>query len=482
MKRLPLGGLLALVLLAGCSATAAKSGTTSAPTKDRASTTTTGHSAQQSWPFYGHDLANSRTNLAETTITRTTVGSLRVRWNMARLPGVTATPVVDGGVAYFGDATGTLWAVTVSSGTVLWHTATGAGDVVGSGAIDSASLFFGIGKTLFKVDKATGRVQWRATTNTDPYSQINASPILVGNLVIIGTAQFEEVVGKPPATFRGSIGAFDAATGRQLWNFFTTPNDKTSGGGEGIWSTPCVDESLGLLYVGVGQNISAPTGPLADSLLAIDVRTGKLKWHKQFTRHDVFGLGTFSGKDADVGASPNLWSVDGREMVGVGQKSGFYYALDAATGQLLWAAHLSPGSVFGGALGSAAYVDGAIIASSNVGDTNNAVTNASVVTALDPATGHALWVDHETGVVFGPISAAPGVAFVGTTSNPLGRGPSVGRYLALDTKTGSVLWSFVPPAHAGGGAAIVEGNVLWGYGFALFGPPGKGGLMDFGPS
>ena len=172
----------------------------------------------------------------------------------------------------------------------------------------------------------------------------------------------------------------------------TTPNDSTSGAGEGVWSTPAVDSKLGLLYVGTGQNISEPTGPLADSLLAIDYKTGVLKWSRQFTNPDVFGVGNFTGKDADVGASPNLWVSHGQEMVGVGQKNGIYHAVNAANGKEVWNTTLTSGSTFGGALGSAALVDGRIIASSNVGDpATNATTNTSRIFALDPATGKIQW-------------------------------------------------------------------------------------------
>ena len=152
--------------------------------------------------------------------------------------------------------------------------------------------------------------------------------------MIAGTAQFEEVVGKAPFTFRGSIGAWGAQTGKQAWNFYTTPNDATSGSGEGIWGTPAVSTKLGLLYIGTGPNLSEPSGPLADSLLAIDYKTGTLKWSHQFTTPDIFSsASSFSGKNADIGASPNLWTTKGREIVGAGSKNGTYYALDAATGR-----------------------------------------------------------------------------------------------------------------------------------------------------
>jgi polyvinyl alcohol dehydrogenase (cytochrome) len=422
------------------------------------------------WVVYGHDLSNTRLNPSETQINPASVGSLTERWEKDGLVGVTGTPVVSGGVAYFGDETGTIWAVSADTGQQIW-TAKVGGLVVGSPAIDGDRVYVGVGNSLYALDRATGMVRWKAETNPSPYAQINASPVVVGGLVVQGTAQFEEVVGKAPFTFRGSIGAFDGPTGAQVWNFITTPNDATSGAGEGIWSTPAVDAKLGLLYVGTGQNTSPPTGRLADSLLAIDYKTGTLRWSTQFTNPDVFGVGNYTGKDADVGASPNLWTSDGRDVVGVGQKNGVYHALDAATGKELWNTALTPGSTFGGVLGSSAFVDGKIIASSNVGDPDtNATTNMSKIFALDPRSGKILWALAEKGNVFGPISAVRGVAFVGTDAGVLA---------AVDTSTGTTFWTYAAPAQTGGGASIVSGNVLWGYGFTLFKGPGKGGIISF---
>ena len=179
-------------------------------------------------------------------------------------------------------------------------------------AIVGQRVLVGIGKTLYALDRSSGRILWQTVTNANPYSQINASPVVVGNLVFLGTAQFEEVVGRAPFSFRGSIGAFEVSTGKLVWNFFTTANNATSGAGEGIWSTPAVDTKLGLLYVGTGQNLDNPSGPLADSLLAIHDKTGRLAWSRQFNHPDVFSTADFSGKDADVGASPNLWVSRGR--------------------------------------------------------------------------------------------------------------------------------------------------------------------------
>jgi polyvinyl alcohol dehydrogenase (cytochrome) len=328
-----------------------------------------------------------------------------------------------------------------------------------------------LGGTLFRLDRKTGAVQWKVVVNEHELAQINASPVVVDGLVLQGTASAEVAIPRSEYTFRGTIGAYDAKTGKEKWRFYTTPNDTSSGAGVGIWSTPAVDRERGMLYVGSGNTYDAPTGPLADSILAIDYKTGKLKWSTQFTYPDVFSAGNPGGKDADVGASPNLWTAKGRALVGAGDKGGVYHALDRDTGKVVWEATLTPGSFFGGEIGSAALVDGRLIAVSNVGNPQtNAPTNVAKVFALDPASGKSRWTTDFPGKIFGPVGAVRGVAFVGTDSGVLA---------ALDTRNGATLWRTNAPDKTGCGPSIVDGRVLWGYGFNLFMGPGQGGVISF---
>lgn len=461
-----------IAALACCAALAACSSGDSA-SKHATATAQAGPSADSSgtdWQSYGHDLANTRYNPDETAVNAGSVAKLKPAWSKDKLIGVTGTPVVSNGIVYFGDWLGTVWAVDATSGAPVWTTKVG-GQFIGSPAISGDTIFVGSGKTLYALDLKTGVQRWSAVTNDNNFSQINSSPVVVDSLVIEGTAQFEEVVGNSPFTFRGSIGAWDARTGKQVWNLYTTPNDATSGAGAGIWGTPAVSTRLGLLFIGTGPSLSEPTGPLADALLAIDYKTGELKWSHQFTTPDIFSRASgFSGPNADIGASPNLWTDGGRDVIGVGSKNGTYYALDATTGDIIWETEMSPGSVFGGALGSAAFADGMVIASSNIGNGKNGQTNTTKVLALDPTTGKIAWSMQFDGNIFGPISTVDGVAFVGTTTNTM---------LALDVKTGATLWSHRAPGQIGGGAAIVDGQVLWGYGFTLFSGSGDGGIIAF---
>ena len=454
----------------GKSESTAKSPDSAAPDSGApGATAAAGPSETHEWRVYGRDYAQSRTNLTETSITRDSVSRLAVVWEIADLVGVTGTPTVADGVVYFCDWKGQAWAVDHKTGAKIWTTQLG-GMFVGAPAISDDAVYVAAGARLYRLNRTTGARQWDVATHDHPQAQISASPVVVDGIVLQGTASFENMIRKDEYLFRGSIGGFDAESGEQRWNFYSTAGDDTSGPGAGIWSTPAVDRERGLLFVGTGQGLAEPTPALADSLVAIDYKTGEKRWATQFTYPDVFSNANPGGKDADVGASPNLWASEGRELVGAGDKGGTYHALDRETGEVVWETQLAPGSAFGGEIGSAAYVDDTIVASSNVGDAaTNAPTNVSHVFGLDPATGEKRWTSERfEGMIFAPVGAVPGVAFCGTDQ---------GRLLALDTVDGSTVWSMDAPAKTACGPSIVDGRVVWGYGFMLFGGPGPGGVL-----
>lgn len=420
------------------------------------------------------DEANSATNACNRGITARNVASLAPTWERDGLVGVTGVPAVYDGTVYYGDETGTAWASRATDGKVVWSAKLAGGQIVGAPAVTRDAVYVGLGGTLYRLDRATGKVVWKATTNKDPSSQINASPIVIDDMVVMGTASFQVTMKLEHYTFQGSIGAFDTATGKQRWNYVTTPNDSTSGAGQAVWSTPSVDRDLGLLYIGTGQNLSPPAGPLGDSFLALDYLTGKVRWTMQATKDDVFSAGYPEGFDFDFGASPNLFTVKGRKLVGNGDKEGSYWVLDARTGRVVWKRKLTPAGHFGGVIGSAGFHDGRLLVSSNVGDPKViAPAETSKVFALSPADGKVLWTVELKGSVFGPITGVPGVAFVGTSAK---------RLYALDPATGRTLWTHEAPAPVGGGPSVVGRQVFWGYGFTLFDGPGKGGVLAFSPS
>ena len=159
--------------------------------------------------------------------------------------------------------------------------------------------------------------------------------------------------------------------------------------------------------------------------MALDLHSGQIVWSRAFTSPDVFSAGAPGGPDADVGAAPMLWTSDDRDLVGVGDKGGVFHTLDRESGEVVWETTLTPGSSFGGVNGSSAFVDGTArgqLQRRRPRDQRPAQHSPGLRAGRrhgrDPR-----WTTDLEGMVFAPISTAPGLAFVGTT---------LGTFLVLD--------------------------------------------------
>jgi polyvinyl alcohol dehydrogenase (cytochrome) len=340
---------------------------------------------------------------------------------------------------------------------------------------DSAVFVADDAGSVHALARDTGAILWSRRVEPHPEAHLWSSPLYIADagIIVVGVASGEEVMGVPePRSFRGSVVALDAQTGAIKWQYYTTPNDATSGPGIAVWATAAVDPKRKTLYIGTGNNYAPPTGKLADSMLAIDYVSGELVWSTQFTADDVFVVG-FSegatGPDYDIGSSANLFSANGKDLVGIGVKSGIYYALDRDTGVMQWMAMITPGSPLGGVMSPSAYADGQLyVASNRYGE------GKTRTVALDAATGAVKWEHLEPTATYGGIAHANGVAYVATTE---------GTIWALDAMSGRELWSAMLPDTIGGGPVVADGMLLvpWGFTWTLRqGVPGTGGLIAYG--
>jgi outer membrane protein assembly factor BamB len=180
---------------------------------------------------------------------------------------------------------------------------------------------------------------------------------------------------------------------------------------------------------------------------------------------------TTCGPDFDFGSAPNEFTatIDGvaRRLVGIGQKSGVYWAADAATGELVWQTKVGPGSASGGIMWGSA-TDGKRIyvavmngAKESYQLIDGTTTTGGAWSALDPATGKILWQTADPQGVgdFGYVSTANGVVYVGSSA-------AAGNTMyALDAATGSIRWRYASGGSVMGGAAIVNGIVYWASGY-----------------
>jgi polyvinyl alcohol dehydrogenase (cytochrome) len=315
--------------------------------------------------------------------------------------------------------------------------------------------------------------------------------------------------------------ALNAITGAKIWQTFTAPAGYS---GANVWgSNPVVDPSRQTVFVGTGNNYAVPTsdptfftcmsagGTLAtcispddyvDSILALDMKTGGIKWAtrlmnwtSQFTPgSDFWNVAcVFQGKncpvnagpDYDFGSAPNeitYQTAKGpKTIIGAGQKSGIYYALDPDTGKVQWQTQVGPGSSLGGiewgsaSDGTRIYV--AIVNLLQMSYGTPALGNHGCWAALDPATGAILWQKaHPNGAMdLGPLAVANGVVYAPSMAGA----PTAPTMFALDGATGNTIWSFAAGSSVNAGATIAENTVFWGSGYSHLPIPGMTGNTKF---
>lgn len=419
------------------------------------------------WPTLGYDLANSRAIHAETAPSPDNVASLSPAWELDGINGVTGTPIVLDGTVYIGDWTGHVRALDADTGEEIWATDLETQYVGGSVAVDDEHVYAGtFNATVVALDRETGEPRWEVQIDDHSFAAVFGSPIHVDGLLIVPVGSFENMVSSgEDATFRGSLAALDASTGDEVWRYWTTTGDEQEGPGVGVWASPAVDRERGVLYFGTGQHHAEPTSDRSDSVIALDLETGEEVWMHQFTSGDVWTLAD-GGEDSDVSTPPNLFRAGDVDAVGAGDKAGTYRALNRDTGEEIWAAELTAGSLQGGVMASAAVAEGQIFL------TSNEAGGPAELFALDAATGEESWRTSVGSSVVGPVTWSNGIVYLADNG---------GRLAAFDAADGELLWSHDVAAPAAGGIAVVDGTVYAGWGWWLAGAPDnpQGGLIAF---
>ncbi|HEY2776947.1 MAG TPA: PQQ-binding-like beta-propeller repeat protein [Gaiellaceae bacterium] len=258
-----------------------------------------GH-GKAAWPEPNGDVQGTRSAL-QSSIDAADVGRLRVAWRFSipirpRESGVAAaTPVVGDGVVYLQDLESNVYALRESTGQVLWRRQFNAGNPGPNGlALDGDTVVGSTDTTVFALATSTGRVRWTHRILTPHESFVDIAPLVAGHLVYTATT------GYGPGT-RGAVYALDERTGATRWKFDTIAGPwahPDEAGGGGAWETPTL--SNGVLYIGTGNplpwggsrsrpNGGAYAGPArwTDSLLALDAKTGAVRFGDQVTPHDV---------------------------------------------------------------------------------------------------------------------------------------------------------------------------------------------------
>jgi polyvinyl alcohol dehydrogenase (cytochrome) len=309
------------------------------------------------------------------------VQRLELKWSLA-VPAVgtmRSLPVVAGETIFLGGADARLYALDRRSGCVRWHLEVDA-------AIRNAltlertpdgvnTLYFAdeLG-TVYAVDATRGKLRWRTSVKTHPTSIVSGSIAFHQGRIFVPISLFEIMVAANPqyecCRAHGGVTALDATTGTVVWRFATTedarPTSRSSVGtqlwgpaGAAVWNRPTVDVERGALYFGTGENSASPPTATSDSIIAVDLATGRQRWVFQALANDAWNLSCNmrgpncpkeNGPDFDFGASPILVH-DGRgkrkgDLILAGQKSGEVFALDPDPGgAVVWRHHFTPTAV-----------------------------------------------------------------------------------------------------------------------------------------
>ncbi len=316
----------------------------------------TGRDDPTNWLTYSGDYDGQRFSPLDQIDTEN-VGDLKLLW-MYQTDAVDeyleTSPIVNDGVMYVTDSPGGVHALDAATGELLWsflrsppeRLSLCCGHVNRGVAVKDDAVFWAtIDAHLLALDAATGEERWQVEVADHEFGYtITSAPLVVKDLVLIGVSGGEYGI-------RGHLDAYDVETGERVWRFYTIPgpgepgNETWSGdswmkGGAGAWLTGSYDPERNLLYWGTGN-----PGPLyhgdtrlgdnlyANSVVALDVDTGELRWYFQFTPHDLHDWAANQIPvlvDRELGGEP-------RSLLLTANRNGFFYALDRDTGEYLHA-------------------------------------------------------------------------------------------------------------------------------------------------
>lgn len=422
------------------------------------------------------DAANARFQPArQAGLNGETTPKLKLKWAFG-FPGATTafgTPTIVGGRIFVGAADGAVYSLDAVTGCVYWTYAAAAG-VRGSPVIGNGSAYIGDLKgNVYALNIESGALIWKTRADDHPLAVITGSPKLEADRLIVPVSgRDESIAATNPAyeccTFRGSVVALEARTGKRVWQAFTVGETakltgqnksgaKTFGpSGVAVWSAPTIDLQKKVIYVGTGVNYSNPPTDTSDAILAFDLNSGRLLWKQQFTESDTYNFACVGEDktncprdpfiDVDFGNSGMLGSLNGGKRILVtSDKGGMVYGVDPdGNGKILWKTKIAAGGVNGGTMWGGALDDKGI---AYIGVSDFAAGKPEVgggLVALRMATGERLWTTPApkptcvgtpgcSAAQPAPVTVIPGVAFLGSWD---------GHIRAYETRAGKIIWDF----------------------------------------
>jgi outer membrane protein assembly factor BamB len=421
------------------------------------------------WPMYNHDPLGTRVNPSERKLGPSTVAGLRVLWSVPTNGVVAGTPAVVGDTVFVGDTSGAFYALDSRSGRVRWRTQIDGARITASPIVLRGRVVVGDqgNGSIYGLDQGNGQLRWKIRPNTTGKPAVWGSGTQVGGFVAIGIASNEETTDLPPGYVfrsRGSVLLLDPSDGRVIWQTFTISDHDFANGAAGvsIWATPAYDAESNMLFIGTGNNFIQPATNTSDAVMGLDARSGMVQWVNQRTPNDTWTPLFPTGPDFDFGDSPQLYRLpNGRKVVGIGQKSGFYHVFDPATGAVLNFRQFFPGSILGGLFSDSAVAGGMVFADGNVGTGNGlSVPKTSALIALTGDGSTELWRFPVNGVSVSGVAVANGVVDYKPASDP--------NLYAINAANGVALAS-VNVGQSNSGPSISRGRLFIGTGNILGG-------------
>jgi len=433
------------------------------------------------WLTYSRTYNGQRyTPLAE--ITAANVGRLRAAWtHQTQQPGKFETsPIVIDGILYITEPGGEVAALDGRTGRPVWrfgrrpppdlHACCGAanrgmavlGDLLFVGTLDAH---------LLAIDLQTGKLRWDSVvTDYRAGHAITAAPLAFDDKVLVGVAGGEFGI-------RGFVDAYDVRTGKRVWRFWTVPgpgepghdswaNDSWKTGGGSTWITGSYDPALRIVYWGTGNPGPDYNGDdrkgdnlYTCSLVALDADTGRLRWHFQFTPHDV--------NDWDSTHVPLLVDEGNRKQVLVANRNGFYYVLDRVTGEFIHGAQFGKQTWTSGLdskgrpirlAGMEPTTSGIMVYPGFHGVTNWFSPSYS------PLTGLVYVAVREEPAIFSKAKEpyVPGQWFGGGNPKGVPKVEPTGSIRALEHATGKLVWDFPLKSPPWAGLMSTAGGVIFG--------------------
>jgi polyvinyl alcohol dehydrogenase (cytochrome) len=375
-------------------------------------------------------------------------------------------PTVAAGRVFIGAQNGHVYALDMKTGCTYWNYRASAG-------VRTAITVARVGQRIvalfgdrighaYCVDAATGETIWKATPDNEPGSVITGAPVLFENRLYVPIANGDG--GSECCKGRGAVVALDTTTGDVVWTTFINPAATLQGrhatgkqlygpSGASVWSAPTIDAKNRLLYVGTGDNHSAPTTDTSDAIRALNLDDGSIVWSRQFLAHDVNPL----GPDYDFSSSANLIALDGgKRVLAIGQKSGMVWALDSdAAGRIVWSRRVGAGGRLGGVQWGTATNGTAVYVA--VSDIRPLVRPVGQPGLPDPIAGGGLFA----------LAAVDGaVLWRAPPANACGTSPNCSpAQLAAVTATPDFVLSGAIDGHMRAYSAA-DGRVLWDYDMA----------------